>query len=82
MPRLTFRMNIYLLQVVNGIGIGMLYFLLAVGLSIIFGLLGETLEITVRASNRDCYAHGALAAAKFLADKQPGLYNMNDVLGL
>jgi branched-chain amino acid transport system permease protein len=32
-------MNIYLLQIVNGIGIGMLYFLLAVGLSIIFGLL-------------------------------------------
>lgn len=32
-------MNIYLLQVINGIGIGMLYFLLAVGLSIIFGLL-------------------------------------------
>jgi len=50
--------------------------------TIIFGLLGETLEITVRASNRDCYAHGALAAAKFLADKPPGLYNMNDVLGL
>lgn len=32
-------MNVYVLQVVNGIGIGMLYFLLAVGLSIIFGLL-------------------------------------------
>ena len=32
-------MNIYLLQVINGIGIGMLYFLLAVGLSIVFGLL-------------------------------------------
>jgi branched-chain amino acid transport system permease protein len=32
-------MNVYLLQIVNGIGIGMLYFLLAVGLSIIFGLL-------------------------------------------
>lgn len=32
-------MNIYLMQVINGIGIGMLYFLLAVGLSIIFGLL-------------------------------------------
>jgi branched-chain amino acid transport system permease protein len=32
-------MTVYLLQVVNGIGIGMLYFLLAVGLSIIFGLL-------------------------------------------
>ena len=32
-------MNVYLLQVINGIGIGMLYFLLAVGLSIVFGLL-------------------------------------------
>lgn len=32
-------MNIYLLQLVNGIGLGMLYFVLAVGLSIIFGLL-------------------------------------------
>lgn len=48
--------------------------------TIIFGLLGETVEITVRASNRDCYAHGALAAAKFLAAKGPGLYTMNDVL--
>ncbi|WP_396332966.1 branched-chain amino acid ABC transporter permease [Burkholderia anthina] len=32
-------MNVYLLQIVNGIGVGMLYFLLAVGLSIVFGLL-------------------------------------------
>lgn len=32
-------MNIYLLQIINGLGIGMLYFLLAVGLSVIFGLL-------------------------------------------
>ena len=32
-------MNVYLLQVINGIGVGMLYFLLAVGLSIVFGLL-------------------------------------------
>lgn len=50
--------------------------------TIIFGLLGETLEITVRASNRDCYAHGALLAAKFLANQPAGLYTMNDVLGL
>ena len=50
--------------------------------TIIFGLLGETLEVTVKASSRDCYASGALAAAKFLAGKQPGLYSMNDVLGL
>jgi 4-hydroxy-tetrahydrodipicolinate reductase len=50
--------------------------------TIVFGLLGETLEVTVRATNRDCYAHGALAAAKFLARQKPGLYSMNDVLGL
>lgn len=50
--------------------------------TIIFGLLGETLEITVKATNRDCYAQGALAAAKFLVGKSARLYNMNDVLGL
>jgi 4-hydroxy-tetrahydrodipicolinate reductase len=50
--------------------------------TIVFGLLGETIELSVRASNRDCYAYGALAAAKFLAGKKPGLYNMNDVLGI
>jgi 4-hydroxy-tetrahydrodipicolinate reductase len=50
--------------------------------TIIFGLLGETLEITVKATNRDCYALGALAAAKFVARQQPGLYSMSDVLGL
>jgi 4-hydroxy-tetrahydrodipicolinate reductase len=48
--------------------------------TIVFGLLGETLEITVKASNRDCYAHGALAAAKFLAGKPAGMYSMKDVL--
>ena len=50
--------------------------------TIIFGLLGETLEITVKASNRDCYALGALAAAKFIARQKPGMYSMYDVLGL
>jgi 4-hydroxy-tetrahydrodipicolinate reductase len=50
--------------------------------TIIFGLLGEMLEITVRATNRDCYAHGALAAAKFLVGKPAGLYGIADVLGL
>ena len=50
--------------------------------TIVFGMLGETLELTVRASNRDCYALGALAAAKFVAGKPVGLYGMNDVLGL
>ena len=50
--------------------------------TIVFGMLGETIELTVRATNRDCYAAGALAAAKFLVGKPPGLYGMNDVLGL
>jgi 4-hydroxy-tetrahydrodipicolinate reductase len=50
--------------------------------TILFAMLGETLELTVRASNRDCYAQGALAAAKFLAGKPAGLYGMSDVLGL
>ena len=47
-----------------------------------FGMLGEAIELNVSASNRDCYATGALAAAKFVAVKPPGLYNMFDVLGL
>jgi 4-hydroxy-tetrahydrodipicolinate reductase len=50
--------------------------------TIIFGMLGETIELTVRATSRDCLAAGALAAAKFLAGKPAGLYSMNDVLGL
>ncbi|MEX2119817.1 MAG: 4-hydroxy-tetrahydrodipicolinate reductase [Pirellulales bacterium] len=50
--------------------------------TIVFGLLGETLEITVRATSRDCYAHGALAAARFLVGQPAGLYNMDDVMGL
>ncbi len=50
--------------------------------TVIFGLLGETIELTVKATNRDCYAAGALAAGKFLAGKPAGLYGMNDVLGL
>jgi 4-hydroxy-tetrahydrodipicolinate reductase len=49
--------------------------------TIIFGLLGESIELNVKATNRDCYAHGALLAAKFLAGKPPGLYGMSDVLG-
>lgn len=50
--------------------------------TIIFGMLGETIELRVAASNRDCYALGALAAAKFLVRQGPGLYSMYDVLGL
>lgn len=50
--------------------------------TIVFGLLGETLEVAVRGQTRDSYASGALAAAKFLATKPAGVYSMADVLGL
>lgn len=50
--------------------------------TILFGMLGETLELKVAASNRDCYAAGAIAAAKFVVKQGAGLYSMYDVLGL
>ncbi len=50
--------------------------------TIVFGMLGETLELRVAASNRDCYAQGALMAAAWLVDKPAGMYGMNEVLGL
>jgi len=50
--------------------------------TIVFGMLGETIELKVAATNRDCYAQGALAAAKWLQGKPPGMYDMQDVLGL
>jgi len=50
--------------------------------TIVFGMLGETLELRVAASSRDSYAQGALQAAAWLVGKPAGLYGMNDVLGL
>ena len=50
--------------------------------TILFGMLGESIELKVAASNRDCYAAGAIAAAKFIINQDAGLYNMYDVLGL
>ncbi|MCA9103009.1 MAG: 4-hydroxy-tetrahydrodipicolinate reductase [Pirellulales bacterium] len=50
--------------------------------TIVFGLLGETLEVTVKATSRDAYAYGALAAARYLVGKPAGMYSINDVLGL
>lgn len=50
--------------------------------TIVFGMMGETIDVTVRGHSRDSYAYGALAAAKFLVGKPAGSYTMNDVLGL
>lgn len=50
--------------------------------TVFFGTEGERLEITHRASSRQTFVSGALRAAKWLVDKEPGLYRMSDVLGL
>ena len=49
---------------------------------VIFAGNGETVEITHKANSRDIFAKGALKAAKWITSAQPGLYNMQDVLGL
>ena len=49
--------------------------------TVVFGLMGECLELSHRALNRDGFALGALDAAKFLAGKPPRLYTMSDLLG-
>ena len=43
---------------------------------------GERIELTHRAHSRDTFAQGALRAARFAAEAAPGLYDMQDVLGL
>ncbi len=44
--------------------------------------MGERIELTHRAHTRDMFARGAVRAAKWIAGKKPGLYDMQDVLGL
>ena len=48
----------------------------------LFAGIGERVEITHKASSRATFALGALRAARFLADKGNGLFDMQDVLGL
>lgn len=50
--------------------------------TVYFGGLGERLELTHVATSRDTFARGALKAAVWLKDKEPGRYTMKDVLGL
>lgn len=49
--------------------------------TVIFAGTGERVEITHKASSRATFALGALRAAKFLSEKNAGLYDMRDVLG-
>jgi len=50
--------------------------------TVIFGGMGERIELTHRAQNRDNFVRGALRAAKFAVHANNGLYDMLDVLGL
>ena len=50
--------------------------------TVMFALPGETIEIKHVANSRTTFSEGALTAAVWLKDKRPGLYNMQDVLGL
>jgi 4-hydroxy-tetrahydrodipicolinate reductase len=43
---------------------------------------GERIELTHRATDRKIFAQGAVRAAHWAVDQEPGLYNMEDVLGL
>jgi 4-hydroxy-tetrahydrodipicolinate reductase len=50
--------------------------------TVIYANNGERLELTHKASSRDTFANGALRAALWVVKQRPGLYDMQDVLGL
>ena len=50
--------------------------------TVVFAGIGERVEITHKASSRATFAQGALRAAKFLVNKNNGLFDMQDVLNL
>lgn len=50
--------------------------------TVMFGGIGERLELVHRAHNRDNFARGAVRAAQWVVSQAPGLYDMQDVLGL
>ncbi|MEW6720337.1 MAG: 4-hydroxy-tetrahydrodipicolinate reductase [Thermodesulfobacteriota bacterium] len=49
--------------------------------TVVFGGIGERIELTHRAQSRDTFARGAVRAAAWLIGKPPGFYDMADVLG-
>ena len=50
--------------------------------TVMFGGIGERIEVTHRVQSRDTFARGAVRAASWIVDQPPGLYDMQDVLGL
>ena len=50
--------------------------------TVIFARAGERVELVHKASSRETFATGALRAAAWVIQQKPGLYDMQDVLGL
>jgi 4-hydroxy-tetrahydrodipicolinate reductase len=50
--------------------------------TVLFAGIGERIEITHKSSSRATYAQGSLRAARFMAERDCGLFDMSDVLGL
>ena len=50
--------------------------------TVMFAALGERVELTHKASDRVIFARGALRAAQWIVHQKPGVYDMQDVLGL
>ena len=50
--------------------------------TVVFATNGERIELTHKAASRETFANGALRAAQWVVKQKPGLYNMQDVLGL
>ena len=50
--------------------------------TVLFAATGERVELTHKASSRETFANGALRAAQWVVKQKPGLYDMQDVLGL
>lgn len=50
--------------------------------TVMFASAGERVEITHKATSRKTFASGAVRAAQWLVDKEAGLFDMQDVLGL
>ncbi len=49
---------------------------------VLYGGMGETVELFHRAQSRETFARGSIRAAKWLVSQLPGLYDMQDVLEL
>lgn len=50
--------------------------------TVVFAALGERVELTHKASDRGIFARGAIRAAQWVVNQKPGVYDMQDVLGL